>query len=48
MCVRKLPCRDGSFIVDRELFDTYTHTYPNMIIELFLKQLRSYLCAVLP
>ena len=44
MCVRKLPCRNGSFIVDKELFDTYTHTYPNMIIELSLNQLRIFLC----
>ncbi len=44
MCVRKLPCRNGSFIVDKELFDTNTHTYPNMIIELSLNQLRNFLC----
>ena len=44
VCILELPCRDGSFIVDKELFDIYTHTYPNMIIELSLKQLRNYLC----
>ncbi len=44
VCVTELPCRDGSFIVDKELFDTYTHTYPDMMIESSLKQLRNFLC----
>lgn len=44
VCIAELPCRDGSFIVDKELYDTYTHTYPDMMIELSLKQLRNFLC----
>lgn len=44
MCVT-LPCRSGEFVIDTELYNTLTHTYPDMDIDLSIERLRNYLIA---
>jgi hypothetical protein len=45
MCVLELPCKNGSFAVDKAYLDTLTHTHPNMDVEKSLQHLRTYLQA---
>ena len=44
-CVLRLPCRNGEFVVDEELFTELIHTYPNMDVKKSLEKLSVYLKA---
>ena len=39
----EIQCRDGNYIIEQELYQKYTHTYPEMDIKRSLLKLQSYL-----
>ena len=39
----EIQCRDGNYIIEQELYQKYTHTYPKMDIKKSLLKLQSYL-----
>lgn len=42
-CVHTLPCKNGEFVIDEVLYNTLTHTYPEMDVDQSVRKLRNYL-----
>lgn len=43
VCMYEIPCKNGKFVIDKEYYNELTHTYPNMDIDISIRQLVSFM-----